>query len=137
MSLGTTGEEGLPHLEIHGVSALVKLPVEDVQHFCKLAGFHDGYTATRALFYGGYMWEVVIRDCNLNHSKCLSGKLTELHKWFEGVYIKCHDSIQQEGVPLLMHTICYLFNCSFHSFRVVSALFSRLLQNGGCPEYRT
>jgi hypothetical protein len=96
MSVVNSRNEGLPYLEIHGLSTLVDLNAEDVQPYCKLAGFNDGYIKSYALIYTGYKWKVGKFNCTTTNSECFSGKL--LHEMFHGLYISCHGKIHDTGI---------------------------------------
>lgn len=114
LPLGISDNEGLPHLEIHGVSALVELSLADVQPFCKLAGFNDGHIKTNVFLYGGYKWNLRLFDCAKNHSECFSGKL--MHTWFSGVYIICYNisAIGNTGFRIsntFIYCFCLLVSC--------------------------
>jgi hypothetical protein len=93
-SLRIPSDEGLPHLEIHGVPARVELEEKKVPPFCRLAGFTDGYIKTSVRLFGGYIWKLNTIECAFNHSVCAS-EVTLLNKWFNGVYIKCHYNKNQ------------------------------------------
>lgn len=89
-SSGLFGDEGIPHLEIRGVSARVELEDSDVRSFCRLAGFDHGYIKTRVRLFDGYLWTTTTsRECLTSMRDCVVGRLELITRRFDGVYIAC------------------------------------------------
>lgn len=106
-SRAISGDEGIPHLEMYGVSARVELDSVEVQPFCRLAGYKSGDTKTRVRLFGGYIWVLSSPDYLYSHSECTTGFKLQ-NKWFNGFYLKCHGSMINTG-----SYICYIVQC-FH-----------------------
>jgi hypothetical protein len=88
--LGESGNEGIPNLVIHGISARVELKKSDVVPFCQLAGFSHGFVGTRVRVLGGYIWNIDRSECILSiKTQCTYKKHRLLNKRFDGVYVFC------------------------------------------------